>query len=161
MKIYKSVTQIMHFLKSNCAVLILCIPVGNKNHCSIFYRLVGDILLCTGFLSYSGPFNQEFRNKLISNWQKELGQRKIPFTSDLNLISMLVDNATVSYIIYLELIHYKVGNFKKLNKTTNILGYVILIFFNRLENGTFKVYQMMSCLFKMVSSQQKPQDIHY
>uniref|UniRef100_K1QHZ6 Dynein heavy chain 8, axonemal n=1 Tax=Magallana gigas TaxID=29159 RepID=K1QHZ6_MAGGI len=58
-------------------------------------RLVGDILLCTGFLSYSGPFNQEFRNKLISNWQKELGQRKIPFTSDLNLISMLVDNATI------------------------------------------------------------------
>lgn len=113
-KIYKSVTQIMDFLKSNCVVLILCIPVGNRNRCSIFYRLVGDVLLCTGFLSYSGPFNQEFRNKLISNWQKELGQRKIPFTSDLNLISMLVDNATVSHFIYLELIHWKVGNLKKI-----------------------------------------------
>lgn len=100
----------MDFFKSNCVVLILCIPVGNRNRWSIFYRLVGDVLLCTGFLSYSGPFNQEFRNKLISNWQKELGQRKIPFTSDLNLISMLVDNATVSDVIYLELIHCKVGN---------------------------------------------------
>ncbi|KAH3783309.1 hypothetical protein DPMN_161245 [Dreissena polymorpha] len=59
-------------------------------------RLVGDVLLCTGFLSYSGPFNQEFRNKLISNWQKEMFNRRIPFTTDLNLINMLVDNATVS-----------------------------------------------------------------
>ncbi|XP_056012226.1 dynein axonemal heavy chain 8-like [Ostrea edulis] len=58
-------------------------------------RLVGDCLLSTGFLSYSGPFNQEFRNKLIRNWQKELDHRRIPFTSDLNLISMLVDNATI------------------------------------------------------------------
>lgn len=61
-----------------------------------FHRLVGDVLLCTGFLSYSGPFNQEFRNKLISNWQREMFQRQIPFTNDLNLINMLVDNATVS-----------------------------------------------------------------
>lgn len=140
----------------------MCIPFEKKkHHCAIFYRLVGDILLCTGFLSYSGPFNQEFRNKLISNWQKELGQRKIPFTSDLNLISMLVDNATVSHVIHLELIHCKAGNLKNMIKTKNILGNVTLSFFNRLENGTFKVYPMMSCLFKMVLSQQKPQDIHY
>jgi len=66
----------------------------------ICYRLVGDVLLCTGFLSYSGPFNQEFRNKLISNWQKEMYQRRIPFTNDLNLINMLVDNATVSKYEY-------------------------------------------------------------
>jgi len=59
-------------------------------------RLVGDVLLCTGFLSYSGPFNQEFRNKLISNWQKEMFNCKIPFSAELNLINMLVDNATVS-----------------------------------------------------------------
>ncbi|XP_053374157.1 dynein axonemal heavy chain 8-like [Mercenaria mercenaria] len=58
-------------------------------------RLVGDVLLCTGFLSYSGPFNQEFRSKLISNWQKEMYQRRIPYTNDLNLITMLVDNATI------------------------------------------------------------------
>ena len=59
-------------------------------------RLVGDVLLATGFLSYSGPFNQTFRSKLRENWQAELTRRRIPFTDSLNIIAMLVDNATVS-----------------------------------------------------------------
>lgn len=60
-------------------------------------RLVGDILLCTGFLSYLGPFNQIFRNHLLKDqWEIELRARKIPFTENLNLISMLVDPPTVS-----------------------------------------------------------------
>ncbi|XP_032818620.1 dynein axonemal heavy chain 5-like isoform X1 [Petromyzon marinus] len=58
-------------------------------------RLVGDVLLATGFLSYSGPFNQEFRNQLLQLWRREMNVRNIPYTSDLNLISMLVDNATI------------------------------------------------------------------
>uniref|UniRef100_A0A2K5CY33 Dynein axonemal heavy chain 8 n=1 Tax=Aotus nancymaae TaxID=37293 RepID=A0A2K5CY33_AOTNA len=59
-------------------------------------RLVGDILLCTGFLSYLGPFNQIFRNYLLKDqWEMELRARKIPFTENLNLISMLVDPPTI------------------------------------------------------------------
>jgi dynein heavy chain len=58
-------------------------------------RLVGDVLLATAFLSYSGPFNQEFRNLLSDGWGKELLQRGIPFTKNLNLTSMLVDNTTI------------------------------------------------------------------
>uniref|UniRef100_A0A8W4FA49 Dynein axonemal heavy chain 8 n=1 Tax=Sus scrofa TaxID=9823 RepID=A0A8W4FA49_PIG len=59
-------------------------------------RLVGDILLCTGFLSYLGPFNQIFRNYLLKDqWEVELKARKIPFTENLNLISMLVDPPTI------------------------------------------------------------------
>ena len=58
-------------------------------------RLVGDVLLATGFLSYSGPFNQEYRNMLRNGWEKELTQRKIPFSQDLNITGMLVDNATI------------------------------------------------------------------
>ncbi|XP_022805941.1 dynein heavy chain 5, axonemal-like [Stylophora pistillata] len=58
-------------------------------------RLVGDVLLCTGFLSYSGPFNQEFRDMLMRNWQKDMKSRKIPFTANLNVTAMLVDAATV------------------------------------------------------------------
>jgi len=59
------------------------------------YRLVGDVLLATGFLSYSGPFNQEFRNFLLEAWKKELKARKIPYSNDINLTEMLTDPATV------------------------------------------------------------------
>ncbi|XP_055861319.1 dynein axonemal heavy chain 8-like isoform X4 [Biomphalaria glabrata] len=59
-------------------------------------RLTGDVLICTGFLSYAGPFNQDFRTKLIHNWSAELGFRKIPFTKNMNILDSLVDTTTVS-----------------------------------------------------------------
>ena len=58
-------------------------------------RLVGDVLVSTAFLSYAGPFNQMFRNQLISDWKKDLVKRKIPCTEDLDLIGLLVDNTTI------------------------------------------------------------------
>ncbi|CAH1269411.1 DNAH5 [Branchiostoma lanceolatum] len=68
----------------------------SKEFAAQIRRLVGDVLMATGFLSYSGPFNQEFRHLLLTNWQKELRSRKIPYTQDLNVTNMLVDGATVS-----------------------------------------------------------------
>ncbi|XP_064640332.1 dynein axonemal heavy chain 5-like isoform X2 [Lineus longissimus] len=59
-------------------------------------RLVGDVLACTAFLSYSGPFNQDFRGSLGKNWQKEMKTRKIPFSQNLSVINMLVDPTTVA-----------------------------------------------------------------
>ncbi|XP_069898297.1 dynein axonemal heavy chain 5 [Dipodomys merriami] len=59
-------------------------------------RLVGDVLLATAFLSYSGPFNQEFRHLLLNDWKKEMKARKIPFGKDLNLNEMLIDAPTIS-----------------------------------------------------------------
>ncbi|KAF5899802.1 dynein heavy chain 5, axonemal, partial [Clarias magur] len=59
-------------------------------------RLVGDVLLATAFLSYSGPFNQEFRNLLLGDWQREMRLRYIPFGTNLNLTEMLIDAPTVS-----------------------------------------------------------------
>ncbi|XP_069469880.1 dynein axonemal heavy chain 5 [Ambystoma mexicanum] len=59
-------------------------------------RLVGDVLLATAFLSYSGPFNQEFRNLLLTDWRKEMKARKIPFGNNLNITEMLIDGPTIS-----------------------------------------------------------------
>lgn len=55
----------------------------------------GDVLLATAFLSYSGPFNQEFRNLLMNDWKRELKQRHIPFGNNLNLTDLLIDAPTV------------------------------------------------------------------
>ena len=51
------------------------------------FRLVGDVLLATGFLSYSGPFNQMFRNLLLENWKKDMRKVKIPFSEVILLFS--------------------------------------------------------------------------
>ncbi|CAI9729037.1 dynein heavy chain 5, axonemal-like [Octopus vulgaris] len=59
-------------------------------------KLVGDVLLATGFLSYSGPFNQEFRNRMIKIWKNEMSQANIPFSEDLNIVAMLAENSTIT-----------------------------------------------------------------
>jgi dynein heavy chain len=58
-------------------------------------RLVGDVVLATGFLSYCGPYNQEFRSGLIRSWMNNLKSCEIPFTHALNISSMLVDSGMV------------------------------------------------------------------
>lgn len=59
-------------------------------------RLVGDVLLATGFLSYCGPYNQDYRSMLMKSWMQILKDKKIPYTMNVNIIGMLVDNATIS-----------------------------------------------------------------
>uniref|UniRef100_A0A8D2QAK1 Dynein, axonemal, heavy chain 5 n=1 Tax=Zonotrichia albicollis TaxID=44394 RepID=A0A8D2QAK1_ZONAL len=68
---------------------------SSKNFQNQIINLVGNVLLATGFLSYSGPFNQEYRNLLLQLWRKEMDNSKIPYSKNLNLTGMLVDNATV------------------------------------------------------------------
>lgn len=76
-----------------------CLPILINeiyiNDSLLCYRLVGDVLLATGFLSYCGPYNQEFRSNLVQKWMKILTTQKVPFTAKLNIINMLVDNSMV------------------------------------------------------------------
>ncbi|GAB1603059.1 dynein axonemal heavy chain 5 [Argonauta hians] len=53
---------------------------ASKNFQEQIRKLVGDVLLATGFLSYTGPFNQEFRNRMIKIWKNEMTQANIPFS---------------------------------------------------------------------------------
>lgn len=75
-----------------CAITRLII----KRFRGVSFSILGDVLLATAFLSYSGPFNQEFRNLLLHDWQKEMKAREIPFGDSLNLNEMLIDAPTIS-----------------------------------------------------------------
>ena len=63
----------------------------SKNFKEQLQKLIGDSVLACAFLSYSGPFNQEFRNKLMTKWKSILKDKSIPFSSSLGVVSMLVD----------------------------------------------------------------------
>lgn len=58
--------------------------------------LLGDIVILTGFLSYSGPFNQEYRSKILLSWFDKLKEKSIPNSSDLNVTEKLGDPPTIS-----------------------------------------------------------------
>ncbi|KAJ3097005.1 Dynein heavy chain 5, axonemal [Phlyctochytrium planicorne] len=89
--------------KMNAATALISGLKGEKDRWTIqskefaerIGRLVGDVILAVAFLSYSGPFNQTFRQQLLTDWKKELVRRKIPHTEDLDIIGLLVDNTTV------------------------------------------------------------------
>jgi dynein heavy chain len=57
-------------------------------------NLVGDVLVMCAFMSYSGPFNAAFRQRLMTSWQDQLEKESIPKTKGMNLINELVDNVT-------------------------------------------------------------------
>ncbi|RZC33299.1 AAA 9 and/or MT domain containing protein, partial [Asbolus verrucosus] len=58
-------------------------------------RLIGDVILLVAFLSYSGPFNQEFRTMMQKTWLEFVLKHKIPVTMSLNLIESLTDTPTI------------------------------------------------------------------
>ena len=58
-------------------------------------RLVGDVLLAVGFLSYSGPFNQLYRTQLFDKWKADLRKNDIPFKEDLDIISFLATQTQI------------------------------------------------------------------
>ncbi|KAJ3055739.1 Dynein heavy chain 5, axonemal [Rhizophlyctis rosea] len=89
--------------KMNAATTLISGLKGEKDRWTIqskefadrIGRLVGDVILATAFLSYSGPFNQSFRSSLLADWKKELMKRKIPHTDELDIIGLLVDPTTI------------------------------------------------------------------
>ncbi|XP_014253708.1 dynein heavy chain 8, axonemal isoform X2 [Cimex lectularius] len=58
-------------------------------------RLIGDVLLLSGFLCYTGPFNQEYRLNMQNQWYDELLNLKIPVTKNIDYVDCLVDAAII------------------------------------------------------------------
>lgn len=67
------------------------------------------------FLSYSGPFNQEFRTMLLGTWLNDLLKRKIPVSMNLNITEQLTDAATVIIFPVITRGRYSRGSVKTYN----------------------------------------------
>lgn len=63
---------------------------------SLKQRLVGDVAKACAFVSYCGPFNTEFRTKLLDEYfHGDIINKEMPVSEDLALTEFLVDQATV------------------------------------------------------------------
>jgi len=60
-------------------------------------KLVGNCAIACAFLSYLGPFNHEFRRKLMEQYfYKDCTNSGIPVSKDLDLNKFLVDDGTIA-----------------------------------------------------------------
>jgi dynein heavy chain, axonemal len=59
--------------------------------------IIGDVLLASAFVSYVGPFNKAFRDKIINKeFLPFFYDNKIPMSPNSNPINILTDDATVA-----------------------------------------------------------------
>lgn len=68
----------------------------SKNFATRRLRLVGDVALACGFVTYCGPFNSEFRDKInFEHFLKDVHERNVPASERVNLVEFLVDEGTI------------------------------------------------------------------
>ena len=68
----------------------------SKNLKQQLFKLVGDTLIACSFLTYCGPFNQDYREDLLQKWRELLSQTEIPHTNNLQIIQMLIKDEELS-----------------------------------------------------------------
>lgn len=62
----------------------MCKMANNK------YEVIGTFLLAASFLSYTGPFTPEFRDRMLfDDWLPDLRSRSIPISDVENIIDVL------------------------------------------------------------------------
>lgn len=59
-------------------------------------RLAGDIVMLVMFLTYAGPFNQEYRTTLQTMARKYISKKDIPLSAHINLLENFCDAPTIS-----------------------------------------------------------------
>jgi dynein heavy chain, axonemal len=55
--------------------------------------IIGDVLLASSFVSYVGPFNKQFRDKILSEFVNFFKNNNIPMSEEANPLSVLCDEA--------------------------------------------------------------------
>jgi len=61
-----------------------------NNYNNLKIRLIGDVGISCAFLAYCGPFNTQFRAKIVEQYLKKIAiGLKFPFNDDLDLINFL------------------------------------------------------------------------
>jgi len=59
--------------------------------------IIGDVLMASAFVSYVGPFNKQFRDKIINDkFLTFFKNNKIPMSASINPLNILTDEATVA-----------------------------------------------------------------
>jgi len=58
-------------------------------------RLIGDVSICSAFLTYCGSFSQEIRDDFLKNVTQSASQLKLPSTTDFNFLPFLVSDGSV------------------------------------------------------------------
>uniref|UniRef100_A0A383W4S5 Dynein-1, subspecies f n=1 Tax=Tetradesmus obliquus TaxID=3088 RepID=A0A383W4S5_TETOB len=60
-------------------------------------QLVGDCLLCSSFLSYTGAFTYKYRSSMVYGlWQSDLLSRKVPLSQPFKLESIMTNDVEVA-----------------------------------------------------------------
>jgi len=60
-------------------------------------RLVGDVLVTASFIAYIGPFNMDYRKRMITeSWIPDVMARGIPASEQIVPVKMLVDEARIA-----------------------------------------------------------------
>lgn len=121
-------------------------------------RLAGDVLVTTAFLSYAGPFNQEYRTKMMITWYKMMDTRKVPYTQELDVTTWLVDNATVSHMIRCLLSTY-LNIFDK--GSADIRRYIVVSYCCRFRSGTSRDFPTTNSASRTAWSSPKHLVTHY
>merc|ERR1719311_1198613 len=68
----------------------------SNNFASRRKRLIGDTALVCGFVTFCGPFNSEFRDKLnYETFLKDTHTRGVPASDKVDLVEFLVDQGTI------------------------------------------------------------------
>jgi len=68
----------------------------SKEFAAVMRQLVGDCSRACGFISYCGPFNSPFRERLLKgDFRGDCQNRGLPFSEDMSVIEFLVEESVI------------------------------------------------------------------